>query len=112
MSQQLRRIAVPKRFGLPMRDLLLMQPRFERRSGRRALRLLDHPKFRAAYDFLVLRAAAGEVDPEVADWWTRLQEMPEEQRIAEVESRPREATDAAPRARSRSRRRRRRPAAT
>ncbi len=112
MSQQLRRIAVPKRFGLPMRDLLLMQPRFERRSGRRALRMLDHPKFRAAYDLLLLRAAAGEVDPEVADWWTRLQEMPEEQRIAEVESRPREAADAAPRGRSRSRRRRRRPAAT
>jgi len=112
MSQQLRRIAVPKRFGLPMRDLLLMQPRFERRSGRRALRLLEHPKFRAAYDFLLLRAAAGEVDPEVADWWTRLQEMPEEQRIAEVESRPREAGDAAPRGRSRSRRRRRRPAAS
>jgi poly(A) polymerase len=112
MSQQLRRIAVPKRFGLPMRDLLLMQPRFERRSGRRALRLLEHPKFRAAYDFLLLRAAAGEVDPEVADWWTRLQEMPEEQRLAEVESRPREAGDAAPRARSRARRRRRRPASS
>jgi poly(A) polymerase len=112
MSRQLRRIALPKRFGLPMRDLLLMQPRFERRSGRRALRLLEHPKFRAAYDFLLLRAAAGEVDPELADWWTRLQEMPEDERVAEVESRPRETGDVTARGRGRSRRRRRRPAAT
>jgi poly(A) polymerase len=111
MGQQLRRIALPKRFGLPMRDLILMQPRFERRSGRRALRLLEHPKFRAAYDLLLLRAASGEIDPELADWWTRLQEMPEDQRVAEVEGRPREEGAAAPRSRSRSRRRRRRPAA-
>ena len=49
-----------------MRELIMLQTRFERRSGRRALRLLEHPRFRAAYDFLLLRAAAGEVDPELA----------------------------------------------
>jgi poly(A) polymerase len=112
MGRQLRRITLPKRFGLPMRDLIMLQPRFERRSGRRALRLLEHPKFRAAYDLLLLRAAAGEVDPDVAEWWTRLQELPEEERIAEVESRPAESGDAPARKRSRSRRRRKRPAAT
>ncbi len=106
MSRQMRRIAVPKRFMLPMRDIVLMQPRFERRSGRRAARFLEHPRFRAAYDFLLLRAASGEVDPELADWWTRLQEMPEEERIAEVERQPR-TDDAAPRTRPRRRRRRR-----
>jgi len=107
LGRQLRRITVPKRFGLPMRDVVMLQPRFERRSGRRALRLLEHPKFRAAYDLLLLRAAAGEIDPEVADWWTRLQSLPETERIAEVEGRPAEAGDAAPRRRrSRSRRRR------
>jgi len=110
VSRQMRRIAVPKRFTLPMRDLVLLQPRFERRSGRRALRLLEHPRFRAAYDFLLLRAASGEIDPEVAEWWTRLQAMPEQERIAEVESRPVEEGAAPPRSRSR-RRRRRRPAA-
>jgi poly(A) polymerase len=110
VSRQMRRIAVPKRFTLPMRDLILLQPRFERRSGRRALRLLEHPRFRAAYDFLLLRAASGEIDPEVAEWWTRLQAMPEQERIEEVESRPVEAGAAPPRSRSR-RRRRRRPAA-
>ena len=112
MSRQLRRIAVPKRFTLPMRDMLLLQLRFERRSGRRALRLLEHPKFRASYDFLLLRAASGEVDPELAAWWTRLQQLSPDERIAEVESRPASGGEAAPRSRSRSRRRRKRPAAS
>jgi poly(A) polymerase len=87
----------------------MLQPRFERRSGRRALRLLEHPKFRAAYDLLLLRAAAGEADPEVAEWWTRLQELPEQERIAEVEGGPAEPGEAARRKR-RPRRRRKRPA--
>jgi poly(A) polymerase len=111
MSRQMRRIAVPKRFTLPMRDMLLLQSRFERRSGRRALRLLEHPKFRAAYDFLLLRAASGEVDPELAAWWTRLQQVSPDERIAEVENQPMSGGEAAPRRRSRSRRRRNRPAA-
>jgi poly(A) polymerase len=73
------------------------------------LRLLEHPKFRAAYDFLLLRAESGEIDPEIAAWWTRLQELPAEDRVAEVESQPREADEAGPR-RRRRRPRRRRPA--
>jgi poly(A) polymerase len=106
LGRQLRRITVPKRFGLPMRDLVMLQPRFERRSGRRALRLLEHPKFRAAYDLLLLRAAAGEADPELAQWWTRLQEIPEQERVAEVEARPAEPGEAPARRRSRRRRKR------
>ena len=108
IARQLRRIALPKRFSLPMQDIVMMQPRFDRRSGRRAARFLEHPRFRAAYDFMLLRAASGEVDPEVADWWTRLQDMGPDDRIAEVERQPRAADDA-PRSRTR-RRRRRRPA--
>ncbi len=110
LGRQLRRVAIPKRFSLPMRDVLMLQPRFERRSGRRALRLLEHPRFRAAYDFLLLRAASGEIDPELAAWWTRLQEMPAEARLAEVESQPRaEGEESAPRGRRRRPRRRRAP---
>ena len=109
LSRQLRRLAIPKRFSLPMRDIIAMQSRFERRAGRRALRLLDHPRFRAAYDFFCLRASSGEVDPALADWWTRLQEMPEDARIAEVEGLPSEPAPAG--GRRRSRRRRRSPAA-
>jgi poly(A) polymerase len=106
ISRQVRRIAVPKRFTMPMQDIIMMQPRFERRAGRRAARFLEHPRFRAAYDFLLLRAASGEVDPELAAWWTRLQEMGPAERLAEVENQPRTGS-AEPR--SRSRRRSRRP---
>jgi poly(A) polymerase len=113
LARQLRRIAVPKRFSLPMRDMIALQPRFERRSGRRALRFLDHPRFRAAYDFLLLRAASGEIDPELAQWWTRLQELPPSERLTEVESQPGDTDGPGPSSgrRRRRSRRRRRPAA-
>ncbi|HLB85261.1 MAG TPA: polynucleotide adenylyltransferase PcnB, partial [Steroidobacteraceae bacterium] len=95
-------------FSLPMRELVALQARFERRAGRRALRLLEHPRFRGAYDFLCLRAAAGEIDPVLAEWWTRIQEMPADARIAEVEQQPGEPVPGRRRRRSR---RRRQPAA-
>lgn len=66
-------VAIPKRFALPMREIWSLQPRLERREGKRPYRLLAHPRFRAAYDFLLLRAEVGEVDSELADWWTRFQ---------------------------------------
>jgi len=105
-SRQVRRITIPKRFSIPMRELVMLQTRFERRSGRRALRLLEHPRFRAAYDFLLLRAASGEIDPEMAAWWTRLQELAPAAQLAEVEGQPQGAGEAPPRRRRRSRRRR------
>jgi poly(A) polymerase len=52
------------------------------RTGVRAARQLEHKRFRAAYDFLVLRSRCGEVDPEIADWWTRVQSADEESRRA------------------------------
>jgi poly(A) polymerase len=73
-SAQQRHVAIPKRFGMPMREIWSLQPRLERRQGRRPMTLLGHPRFRAAYDFLLLRAEAGEVDPELAEWWTRFQD--------------------------------------
>jgi poly(A) polymerase len=79
--QQNRRIGIPKRFSIPMRELLALQPRFHRREGRRALGFLAHPRFRAAYDFLLLRAGAGAEDPAIARWWTELLALaPEQQR--------------------------------
>jgi len=74
VSRQVQQVSIPRRFSLPMREIWTMQHRFEQRSGKRPLRLLSHPRFRAAYDFLLLRAEAGEVDQELADWWTRFQE--------------------------------------
>jgi poly(A) polymerase len=110
MRQQAR-VAVPKRFTLPLRELVAMQPRFEVREGRRALRLLNHPRFRAAYDFLVLRAAAGEIDAGLAQWWTDIQAASADERIARVESQEPGPRTAAAGPRRRRRRRRRRPPA-
>jgi poly(A) polymerase len=73
-TAQQRRVAIQKRFALPMREIWALQPRLERRQGRRPLALLGHPRFRAAYDFLLLRAEVGEADPELAQWWTTFQE--------------------------------------
>jgi poly(A) polymerase len=71
--------AFPRRFSSPMKELLNMQWRFGQRHGARAARLLQHKRFRAAYDFLVLRASCGEVDQQTVDWWTELQNMPPEE---------------------------------
>ena len=46
-----------------------MQPRFEQRSGKRPYGVLEQPRFKAGYDFLLLRAESGEVDSELAKWW-------------------------------------------
>jgi poly(A) polymerase len=74
LMRQSLRVVIPKRFSMPMREIWLMQPRFENRRGARAKRLLTHPRFRAAYDFLLLRAHAGEPGAQaLADWWTQAQ---------------------------------------
>ncbi len=74
IAHQQLRIAIPKRFSMPMREIWGLQPRFVNRSGGRAKRLLTHPRFRAAYDFLLLRAQSGEPGTvELADWWTQAQ---------------------------------------
>jgi poly(A) polymerase len=78
------RIAVPKRFSYPMREIMRMQPRFEKRRGKRAESLLEHRRFRAAYDLLLLRVELGEVDPELAQWWTDIQELPEHKKRQEL----------------------------
>ncbi len=75
VSEQQSHIAYPRRYSVPMKDMLVMQRRFQNRRGIRALRLLTHKRFRAAYDFLLLRARCGEVDQELADWWTEVQTL-------------------------------------
>ncbi len=106
LRAQQSRVAIPKRFGIPMRELLMLQPRFNRRSGVKSLSLLQHPRFRAAYDFLLLRAQVGVADPELAKWWTDIQVLPQEERVALVQARPADpnAEGAPPRSRRRRRR--------
>src|SRR5262249_20717503 len=67
------RIAIPKRFSLGVREMFALQPRLEHPRGRRALRVLEHPRFRASYDLLLLRAQFGLAPQEMAQWWTRVQ---------------------------------------
>ncbi len=73
VERQLQSTSLPRRFSTPMQEIWFMQLRLQRRSGKRAYRLLEHPRFRAAYDFLLLRAQAGEGDEELAEWWTEFQ---------------------------------------
>jgi poly(A) polymerase len=74
VAHQQLRIAIPKRFSMPMREIWDLQPRFENRQAARAKRLLSHPRFRAAYDFLLLRSQAEEPGmAALADWWTQAQ---------------------------------------
>jgi len=108
LRAQQSRVAIPRRFSVPMRELLMLQPRFNRRSGVKSLSLLQHPRFRAAYDFLLLRAQVGVAEPELAQWWTDIQLLPQDERVALVQARPAEpAVDdksGAPRRRRRRRR--------
>ncbi len=69
-----------------MREIWTMQPRFDRRSGNGPLTLVEQPRFRAGFDFLRLRAAAGEADLELAKWWEdfSLADMPERRELMEV----------------------------
>jgi len=80
INQQLTRTAVPKRFLIPMREIWDLQQRLPSRLGMRALRTLDHPRFRAAYDFLLMREAAGEALDGLGVWWTNYQTANDEER--------------------------------
>lgn len=108
LREQLRSISLPKRFSFPMREIWEMQARFARRSGKQPERLLEHKRFRAAYDFLLLRAAVGEAPQELAQWWTDFQAadptLREELRAAAASAAPAEAAAKPRRRRRRSRR--------
>lgn len=78
--KQLERIMIPRRFSTPMREIWVMQARLTRTRGKRPVRLMAHPRFRAAYDFLLLRGVAGEDINELGEWWTNYQEVSEDER--------------------------------
>ena len=80
VAQQQRRISIPKRFTVPMREMLSLQPRFEFKRGKRAMKLLDHRRFRAAYDFMLLLAEVGLGSQETAKFWTEVQLQSAEER--------------------------------
>lgn len=73
ISQQLAVTAIPKRFLIPMREIWSLQLRLKRREGKRAAMLMEHPRFRAGYDFLLMREQAGEKLDGLGLWWTKFQ---------------------------------------
>ena len=79
LSEQNRIVAIPKRLTQIIREIWLLQFRFSKRTGTRAFHLLDHPRFRAAYDFLALRALAGNETLVLAKWWTTFQSASEQE---------------------------------
>ena len=108
VTEQVRHTAIPRRFSLAMREIWGLQPRFEKRTMRHVRALLGHPRFRAAYDFLLLRAEAGEVPQSLADWWTEIQERSPEEQAAMVQALGEKAGTS--RRRRRRRRRKKQPA--
>ncbi len=93
------RISIPRRFTAPMREMLSLQPRFSVMKGKRALKLLEHRRFRAAYDFMMLRVRVGELDDEVGRFWTDVQKQDAEERTRSFQLAPKQS----------NRKRRRRP---
>lgn len=77
IGDQLAHTAIPKRFTSTIREIWDLQLRLPRRQGSRAERLFEHPRFRAAYDFVLLREEAGENLEGLGSWWTRYQECDE-----------------------------------
>jgi len=80
IEMQLVRIAIPKRFSIPMREIWEYQLRLERRNGKRAALLVTKKRFRAAYDFLLIREASGEDLNGLGQWWTSYQAADSDQR--------------------------------
>jgi poly(A) polymerase len=103
LSRQAERIAIPRRFEATIKEIWSLQPRFEQRAGARPFRLLEHPRFRAAYDFLALRGESGEVAGPLVEWWTRFQTETAEGRAAMLK--PEEAPKKKRRPRGRGRKR-------
>jgi poly(A) polymerase len=105
------RVSIPRRIALGVREMYALQPRLEGQRGRRSLRLLEQPRFRAAFDLLALRAAIGLAPAEIAQWWTTLQSVSPEQREQMVAAIPQggsgagSGSDATGRPRRRRRRR-------
>ncbi|HEY0906533.1 MAG TPA: polynucleotide adenylyltransferase PcnB [Methylophilus sp.] len=82
IDKQAEKMAIHNRYTTTMKEIWAMQPRFEQRSGKKPYALLTHPRYRAGYDFLLLRCASGELPEELGSWWTRFADAGTEARTA------------------------------
>jgi poly(A) polymerase len=96
LDAQTEKLALQRKITSDMREIWAMQPRFERRIGKSPYKLLEHPRWRAGYDFLLLRCDSGEIDAEIGTWWTSFAEADGQGREALLAKKPREEGAAAP----------------
>ncbi len=82
IDAQAQKLAIHNRFTATMKEIWGMQPRFEQRAGKRPFSLLTHPRYRAGYDFLLLRCESGELPMELGEWWTQFADATSEARAA------------------------------
>ncbi|MDP1526141.1 MAG: polynucleotide adenylyltransferase PcnB [Rhodocyclaceae bacterium] len=82
LDTQGEKLAITRRIAGDIKDVWLLQPRFEKRSGRMPFRLIEHQRFRAAWDFLRLRAESGEAPQELSDWWAAFEQADNAEREA------------------------------
>jgi poly(A) polymerase len=107
LERQAKQLAIPRRFEATIKEIWALQPRYEQRSGQRPFRLLEHPRYRAGWDFLALRCRSGELEGELAglaDWWDRFADAGPDAREAML--RPDEGPKKRRRSRGRGRHRR------
>jgi poly(A) polymerase len=76
LKLQVKTTSIPRRVTQSMREVWALQANFEQRTYSKVYRLLAHPRFRAAYDFLLLRAEIGYASAILAQWWTVFQDVP------------------------------------
>ncbi|NQX89851.1 MAG: polynucleotide adenylyltransferase PcnB [Halioglobus sp.] len=84
LAEANRHVSIPRRFAQPIREIWEFQLRLQRKSGRKAAELVDHRRFRAAYDFLLLREQAGEKTDGLGAFWTEVQTLSPQQRLASM----------------------------
>jgi poly(A) polymerase len=103
LNTQTEKLALQRKIASDMRDIWAMQPRFDRRLGKSPYKLLEHVRFRAAYDFLLLRCASGEIDAEIGEWWDAFMEADGGGREALLTKKTKSETDGTAPKRSRRR---------
>ncbi len=104
IATQAEKLAIHNRYTATMKEIWGLQPRFEQRAGKRPFGLLTHPRYRAGYDFLLLRCESGELPTELGEWWTAFANAEGEAREAMLQ------TDTAPK--KRRKRNRKKPSTT
>lgn len=86
IATQAEKMAIHNRYTATMKEIWGMQPRFEQRAGKRPFGLLTHPRYRAGYDFLLLRCESGELPMELGEWWTAFANAEGEARTAMLQA--------------------------